>query len=225
LFKEGFYVPTVIPPEDIRSFDNYPSPRTELGEKPAIIVVDMVRAFVENRQPFGFGRTGAPCARAIRRLLDVARPLKVPVFYTTIGISSREIEYLVPEGSRKPKAFRNLDRESNEIVEELAPRAGEIVLEKTGPSGFFATPLTALLNRIRVDTLIVTGMVTSGCVRATAVDAFAYEFGAIVPVECVADRSQISHEVSLFDLSMKYARVVRLSELVRELRGGKSASP
>jgi nicotinamidase-related amidase len=163
----------------------------------------MVRAFVEDRYAFGFSKTGIPCTKAIRKLLDVARPLKIPIFFTKVD--------------KYNESFRNLDPEANEVTEDLAPQTGEMVLEKIGPSAFFSTPLASLLNRMKVDTLIVTGMVTSGCVRGTAVDAFAYEYRVIVPVECVADRSQISHEVSLFDLSMKYAHVMALSELIHDL--------
>lgn len=168
-----------------------------------MIVVDMVRAFVEDRYAFGFSKTGMPCTKAIRKLLDTTRPLKIPIFFTRVD--------------KHNEGFRNLDPESNEIMKELAPQNGEMVLEKIGPSAFFATPLASLLNRLKVDTLIVTGMVTSGCVRGTAVDAFAFEYRVIVPVECVADRSQISHEVSLFDLSMKYAHVMPLSALIQDL--------
>ena len=99
------------------------------------------------------------------------------------------------------------------IVDDLAPRPGETVIHKQfKPSAFFGTPLASMLIAQRVDTTIVTGMTTSGCVRATVLDAFEHNFHAIVPHEACADRSQISHKVNLFDLHMKYADVVSVDE-------------
>ena len=218
MYKDGFYIPGVIPEDDVRSFSRYPPPRRDFGEKAGIVVVDMTRAFVEDRYPYGFSKTGVPCARAIKELLVVARSQNVPVLYTKTDRRSAVIEGTVDPESKSFQTDRELDSLSNEIVGQVAPQEGEIVLEKPAPSAFFGTPLAAFLNAMRVDTVVVTGMVTSGCVRATAVDAFSYKYRVIVPVECVADRSQISHEVSLFDLSMKYAHVMPLSEVIRAIK-------
>jgi nicotinamidase-related amidase len=99
------------------------------------------------------------------------------------------------------------------IVDELTPEDDEIVITKGNkPSGFFGTPLASYLVHAGVDTAIVTGMTTSGCVRATVLDAFQNNFHVVIPHECSADRSQISHQVNLFDMHMKYADVVSLDE-------------
>jgi maleamate amidohydrolase len=109
-------------------------------------------------------------------------------------------------------------------VPALAPAEGEIVINKGGkPSGFFGTALASYLIDAGADTVIVTGMTTSGCVRATVLDAFQYNFNVVVPFECAADRSQISHRVSLFDLHMKYADVVSLGETVDYLESTRAA--
>lgn len=101
------------------------------------------------------------------------------------------------------------------IIEELTPREDEIVMYKHNkPSAFFGTPLASLLTYYKVDTTIVTGMVTSGCVRATVLDAFQYNFRVVIPHECCADGSQISHKVSLFDIHMKYADVVESRKVI-----------
>jgi nicotinamidase-related amidase len=120
-----------------------------------------------------------------------------------------------------PNAPNIWDPKWHEIVPELAidPEAPmEHMAFKAKPSGFYCSQLPDLLNYYRCDTVIVTGMVTSGCVRATVVDAFSYNFITIVPEECVADRVEISHKVSLFDMHMKYADVVSLNEVIQYIQ-------
>ena len=104
-----------------------------------------------------------------------------------------------------------------EIIGEVAPIAGEVVLRKTAPSCFFGTPLAALLIREGVDTLIVVGESTSGCVRATVVDGKAYRFKILVPEECVFDRHEAPHAINLFDLDQKYAKVLPVGEVLHYL--------
>ena len=99
------------------------------------------------------------------------------------------------------------------IYQDLEPEEGDIVLEKSKPSGFFGTDLAAILTYHHIDTLIVTGMVTSGCVRATVVDGFNLNYVCIVPEECTADRGQVSHKVNLFDMHCKYADVMPQSQV------------
>ncbi len=88
------------------------------------------------------------------------------------------------------------------------------MVTKSKPSAFFGTPLASMLTYLGVDTLVVTGMVTSGCVRATVVDAFSHNYRVVVPIECVADRSATSHQVNLFDMDMKYADVLPLADVL-----------
>jgi len=91
------------------------------------------------------------------------------------------------------------------------------VITKTKPSAFFGTPLASILTYLGIDTIVLGGMVTSGCVRATVIDAFSHNYRVIVPLECVADRSPTSHEVNLFDIDMKYADVLPLAEVLAHL--------
>ena len=118
-----------------------------------------------------------------------------------------------------PESIDPMDERENELADGLAPAARDVVFDKYKPSVFFGTQLESMLRVDGVETVIVTGMTTSGCVRATAVDAFSYNYNVVVPVECVADRSQVSHEVTLFDLDTKYADVVSLEELLGTLDG------
>ena len=202
----------VIPESDKRMFAKAGMGGTlGFGSRPAIVVVDMTYGFADSRYPLGSSEMGVPTTRAIRRLLDAARPRKLPIFFT------RGTERVSAAQRGHWKMVANLPSEPglpgpNEIVEELEPMEGEVVIPKLRPSGFFGTSLADMLIYHQVDTVIVTGMTTSGCVRATAVDAFSYNFRVVVPEECSGDRAVVSHKVSLFDMHMKYADVVPLAE-------------
>lgn len=211
----------VIPRRDIASFDagfEAASRPISAGTSPAILVVDMTLAFVDSAYRTGHSETGWPAVKANAALLARARPLAVPVFYTKAyadpGYRPRPAE----RGRWKMQAAPDQNPglpPGDVIVDDIAPQAEDIVIYKGGrPSGFFGTPLAPNLYQAGADTVIVTGMTTSGCVRASVLDAFMHSFHVIVPWECAADRSQISHAVSLFDLHMKYADVVSLNETI-----------
>ena len=105
-----------------------------------------------------------------------------------------------------------------EFVDEVAPRESDILIPKKHPSAFFATALTSHLIDLGVDTLVVTGCTTSGCIRSTVVDAFSYNFRVAVPEECVYDRSRVSHAINLFDMAGKYSDVAPVEDVLRRLR-------
>lgn len=212
----------VIPESDLASFRREfadPDRALSAGRSPAVVVVDMTKAFVDSLYPTGWSETGQPALKANARLLTEARLAGIPIFYTKA--------YADPEHRRRP-AERGRWKLNGDptplapgtppgdvIPDEIAPGPDDIVIDKGGkPSAFFGTPLASYLIHEGCDTVIVTGMVTSGCVRATVLDAFQHNFHVIVPFECSADRSQISHKVSLFDMHMKYADVVSLDETV-----------
>jgi nicotinamidase-related amidase len=215
-----------IPPEDLasfgRNFDSEDRPMSA-GSRPAVIVVDMTRAFVDSTYSTGWSPTGYPAVDANLTLLAAAREAQLPVFFT-MGYPDSEADVQPAERGRwkvnsSPAPLPEGTPPGGVIVEKLGPLPGEIVIDKGArPSGFFGTPLTSYLVHAGCDTVIVTGMTTSGCVRATVLDAFQYNFDVVVPFECVADRSQISHKVSLFDMHMKYADVVSVDETVEYIR-------
>jgi maleamate amidohydrolase len=204
----------VIPDSDRAGFGERPD-GIAACQRPAVVVVDMTRAFVDSAYPTGWSATGWPAAKACAGLLEAARSKRLPVYYTK---AFPTVDYVTTP--QEEGLWRDVDPEladdvppGDVIVEDIAPRAGEVVIAKGAkPSAFFATPLMSYLTHARADGVIVTGMTTSGCVRATVVDAFQSNLNVIVPFECVADRSQISHKVSLFDMHMKYADVVSLDE-------------
>jgi nicotinamidase-related amidase len=191
--------------------------RVGMGDTPAIIVVDMTYGFVDSAFPLGHSETGYPAVAAIRRLLAEARALGLPVFYSRSKSGPTTCERGRWKGGGAIANPGMLDAKANTIVSDLAPWSGDIVIDKTWPSVFFGTDLSSYLIYHRVDTLIVTGMVTSGCVRGTAVDAFSYNLRVIVPEECVADRGQTSHKVALFEIHMKYGDVLPLDQVIAEL--------
>ncbi len=188
------------------------------GTSPALIVVDMTLAFVDGRWPTGCGDTAGAAVEANARLLDEMRRLGRPVYYTKLYADPAHVPFPAQKGRWKTVGRRPPDPDlppGDVIVDELAPRPDELVICKSHkPSGFFGTELAALLVYDKVDTVVVTGLTTSGCVRATAVDAFQYNFDVVIPFECVADRSQISHKVNLLDLHMKYADVAPLDHVI-----------
>ena len=107
----------------------------------------------------------------------------------------------------------------NDIVDEVAPLPGDLFIEKRKPSAFFGTPLMSHITNLRADSLIVTGSTTSGCVRATAVDALSYDVRVTIPHEATFDRSMLSHKVALMDLHMKYVDVTDTDDVVGYLDG------
>ncbi len=192
------------------------------GARPAIIVVDMSNAFVDSHWPTGCSDTGIPCAQAIKRLLDVGRSMGVPSFFTTgyaRGYKPTPAELGRWVGNVMGASPTMNEPRTHDIYELIKPVEGEVIIYKGArPSAFFGTNLISMLNFSSIDTAIVTGMVTSGCVRATVLDAFQYNLNVIVPEECVADRGQVPHKVNLFDMHMKYADVAPLAKVLDYLR-------
>ncbi len=207
----------LIPKEDLKMFDKGGmGGKLQYGKKPAVLVIDMTYGFVDDAYPLGCSKMGWPAVRAIRTLLDKGRAKGLPIFYTRGRMRKTAVELGRWKSSRSLEKDI-VDPKEYQIAEEIKPRPDEVEITKIAPSGFFDTPLASLLIYHNVDTVIVTGMTTSGCVRATVVDAFSYNFFVIVPEECVGDRGVVSHKASLFDMHMKYADVKPLSDVISYL--------
>jgi nicotinamidase-related amidase len=201
-----------IPREDVESFaggyDSIDRP-IEHGESLALVIVDMTLSFVDSAYPTGWSPTGWPAVDSAKRLLEAARAHDVPVYFSKAFPEAGHVPIRGQQGLWKPSQHRTSSADQppgDVIVDELAPLPGEIVINK--PSAFFGTTLASDLVADRVDTVVLAGMTTSGCVRASAIDAFQNNFQVLVVEEACADRSQISHAVALFDLHMKYADVI-----------------
>jgi maleamate amidohydrolase len=189
--------------------------RVERGTRPAVVVVDFTYGFTDPRYPTAADMSAAVGATA--RLLTAFRARGLPVVFTTIAYDDAQLASLA--WLKKAAGMRAL-RLGTRLVEvdgRLNPRPDEHLVVKTGASAFFGTDLAAYLASCQVDTLVVTGATTSGCVRATVVDAVQYGYPTLVPADCVADRAQGPHEGNLFDINEKYGDVVDADDVLSYL--------
>ena len=182
------------------------------GHKPALILVDFARAYFETASPL-YGGEGCVVARDTAvRLLARARQTGTPVIFT-------EVRYL-PGGRdggvffRKATPLKVLEwgNPMGDLVEEMDRRPDEVMVTKQYPSAFFGTSLAATLTAMGVDTVLITGLTTSGCVRATCVDAMSHGFVTLIVSDAVGDRAAEPHRANLFDMSAKYADLVTTAE-------------
>ena len=187
------------------------------GERPCLLIVDFVNGFAD---PAQFG--GGNIADAITNtsvLLAKAREMQLPVAFTRVvyaddgsdaGVFCLKAPNLVALTEHAP---------ASQVVAELEPSNGEYVIAKTQPSAFFGTNLAAWLIARRVDTVLVTGCTTSGCVRASVIDSMSYNFRTIVVSDCVGDRAIGPHEANLFDMEQKYADLMTAAEVAGAIDG------
>jgi maleamate amidohydrolase len=204
------------------------------GERPALLVVDVNYGFVGDKpEPIlesikrwmnSCGEDGWKAVAVIKKLITAARRKGVPIIYTT-GVrrdDGWDQGAWAFKNKRVTSDYMGLQPsrlKSNVIVPDIAPGPQDIVIGKQKPSAFCGTPLLGYLVQLRCDSVLVTGTTTSGCVRATAVDAFSANFRVSVVEDGCADRSQISHAVNLLDLNAKYADVVASDEVVAYIGG------
>lgn len=191
--------------------------RIGFGERPALIIIDMLKGFTDSTMPLGANLDMQ--IEAQKPLLKIAHERDIPVIFSTVMYEEAEAKDAGLWGI-KMKGSLTLTAGSEAV--KIDPRVGmqpkDILLVKKYASCFFGTDLVPRLNSRRVDTLIITGCTTSGCVRATAVDAVQNGFRPMVVREAVGDRSVAAHEQSLFDLNAKYADVVSLDETLQYLK-------
>ena len=191
--------------------------RLSFGKKPAVLVVDFIRAYT-TKGALLYAPDVVTAVSETVDLLTLARQKKVPVIYTQVlynkngldgGLFVQKVPVLRTMVQGEPMA---------EIVPELPPSAEDVIIVKQYASAFFGTSLAAMLTSMGIDTLILTGCSTSGCVRATAVDGMQYGFRIIVPRECVGDRHKAPHEANLFDIHSKYGEVVGKTAVLNYLQ-------
>jgi maleamate amidohydrolase len=205
-------------------------PPKGLGARPAVIVVDDYYAALGTvREPIlesvktwpaSCGLEGWEAIDRTAELLDAARQATVPIVYLH-GIDEPTGAWIPQNGRRSPFALPAEQQAlAYKIVKEVEPQPGDLVLPKTGASAFRGTPLAFHLNRLGIDTLIVVGETTSGCVRATVVDGAAYRYRIGVVEECCFDRTEAAHAINLFDMHHKYADVIDLHTATRYLLTG-----
>jgi maleamate amidohydrolase len=186
-----------------------------LGRLPALLVVDFVNGFVDPAI-LGGGNI-ADAVTATRPLLDFFRAASLPVIFTRIVYADDGSDAGV--WCRKVPRLRDLTENApaSQIVEDLAPRAGELVIRKTQASAFFGTHLGAHLIGAGVDSIVVAGCTTSGCIRASVIDAMSMNYRVNVAVDCVGDRAIGPHDANLFDMGQKYADLLTADRIIAAL--------
>lgn len=219
----------LVPADVLELYSHYVRP-ISVGPRPALLAIDLYElayqggpkpvAEVSKEFPSSCGINAWNAIEPTRRLFAAARAAGLPILYTTSDTR--------PDS--KPAAIRATNRRSAKsdpsvfnIRPEFAPQPSDVVITKQRASGFFGTPLIAHLTQLGVQTVIVCGESTSGCVRATTVDGYSYGFKMVMAEECCFDRSDMSHKINLFDLHHKYADVMHVDEIVKQLDGLKRA--
>jgi maleamate amidohydrolase len=190
--------------------------RAGFGRRPALLVIDVNVGFTDPASPLVCDLDGV--VAAIGRLLDEARRAQIPVVYTTVSYTEGD-KIAAAAFIEKVPALLTLEAGSRwvEIDPRVAPLPHEPVLNKLFASAFFGTALSSLLAAAGCDSVIVTGASTSGCVRATAVDALQHGYRPLVPRDAVGDRNPAAHEASLYDIDAKYGDVVSLDDAIAHL--------
>lgn len=202
------------------SVDNYQNvfdSTLGFGTSPAILVVDFVKAYTDPDSPL-YAPDVIQAVAKTRDLLEQARPRNIPVLFTQVlynknlrdgGLFVRKIPVLQCMTAGHPWA---------ELVDELPVLHEDVVISKQYASAFFGSSLASTLHSMGIDTVILAGCSTSGCIRATAVDGMQHGFRMIIPRECVADRHPSPHEANLFDINAKYGDVLSLGEVIERIQ-------
>ncbi len=189
--------------------------RVGFGKRPAVIVVDFMKGLTDAKRPAGCNMDAEVDNTAA--LLKKARQKDIPIFFFIVGYNNTSLEGGLFVKKLPTVGSWKIGSDDMVLDPRLNPQPQEAVFIKKYASCFFGTPLASSLTALRVDTVIITGCSTSGCIRATATDSMQLGFHTIIPRECVGDRNRIPHEVNLMDINARYADVVPLREVIAYL--------
>lgn len=202
---------------------------TYIGKRPALLAIDLYNASykggpkpvidLQGEYPSSCGIHAWDAIEPTKQLFAKVRELGIPVIYSTRDTHTKAPRKI---GSTNRK-LKNITDDAYEIFEAFAPQPEDIIIYKGRASAFFGTPLAAYLNQLDIDSLIVCGESTSGCVRASVLEAYSYGYHVTLVEECCYDRSPLSHKVNLFDLHHKYADVMHIDETLEHLERRKPA--
>lgn len=202
-----------LSPDDPWVSRGYGQGSIEPGERPAVLVIDLQYAFTDPAFPMGGAELVERAVEGTARLLETARRAGVPVYQTVVAWRADGSD--IGLWTLKLPRLRDVTPESRWAqVDERVWEDSDVLIVKKWPSFFHGTPLLSLLTAGRHDTVIVTGCMTSGCVRATVVDAFSYGYRTLVPEDCVGDQAREGHESNLRDVHRRYAQVTSSAEMV-----------
>jgi len=213
----------IVSADDFEVYAHYRR-KTFVGPAPALLAIDLYElvyrggpqppAAIAKTFPNACGRYAYEAIEPTKRLFAAARAAALPIFYSTGDVRNESRPAFVTATKRvKP----SIDAADYAIRPEFKPQPGDVVITKQRASAFYGTPLAAHLTQLGIQTVIVCGESTSGCVRASAVDAYSHGYHVVLVEECCFDRSALSHKVNLFDLHHKYADVMHVDEVVAHL--------
>jgi len=208
-----------LPPDELETYRKAAfGNRIGFGARPALLNVDTTHMFVDPSYAL-CGAEDPALIEALTQLTHAFRRLALPIYYSRRddrAHPTRRGVWNLKLGTAGEFQYTD-DPRADDWPEMYAPRSCDIVIEKNKPSPFFETPLESFLRYDGVDTLVICGVSTSGCVRAAVNDAFSHNFRVIVAAEACGDRSAMAHRANLFDMDMKYADVESLDDVVGEL--------
>lgn len=215
----------IVPPEILELYSHYER-KTFVGPAPALLAIDLYELAYQGgarpptelhrKYPSSCGAYAHAAIAPTKRLFAAARAAALPIFYSTSDVRPQSLPARVRSTRRQQGPA---DAASYAIRPEFQPQPGDVVVTKQRASAFFGTPLIAHLNQLGVRSLVVCGESTSGCVRASVVDAYSYGFHVTLVEECCFDRSPLSHKVNLFDMHHKYVDVMKLDDVIAHLDG------
>ena len=210
----------IVSPEILSIYEHYRRD-VHVGARPALLAIDLYNLVyrggakppheISGEFPSTCGEFAWAAIPPTQRLFAAARAAGLPIFYTSAAIGPGHVH-----ATNRQVGLAAAD-DDYAIFEAFAPRDGDTMIVKERASGFYGTPLVAHLTKLGIDSLIVCGESTSGCVRASAVDGYSNGYHMTVVEECVFDRSELSHKVNLFDLHHKYADVMGIDEVAAHL--------
>ncbi len=190
-----------------------------VGERPAVLAIDLYKSAyrggpkpvleADRENTWSCGEYAWAALETTKKVLAAARAAGVPVIYTTRHVRTGPVRSTFRDASPAEDSY--------DIIDEVSPEEGELVIYKERASAFFGTPLVAHLNKMGIRSLIALGESTSGCVRASVVDGYSNGYHTTIVEECTFDRSELSHKVNLFDLHHKYADVLHVEEVLEHL--------
>jgi maleamate amidohydrolase len=193
--------------------------RIGFGRRPALVLIDFVMAYYTEGSPLFAGEGVQTALASALRVLAAARRAGIPRIFTNVVVQAGTLDGGIFYRKAPATKCFSIGNPLGAWPPGIDPQPGELVISKQYPSAFFGTSLASTLTAAGVDTLILTGITTSGCVRATCVDTMSHGFIPIVVREGVGDRAQAPHEANLFDMSAKYADVLPETEVTDYLRG------
>ncbi len=223
-----------IPPEEWLVYEAAGFGRSSgWGERPALLIIDVqyrtvglkplpLMESIREYFPTSCGEAGWRAVKALVPVVESARAADIPVIYPHVAPKTKEHD--TGRTGTKIPGLLDVPESGYAFVEDVAPQEQDLLVPKRHASAFFGTPLVSHLIDLQVDTVLLAGCTTSGCVRATAVDACSYNFHCAVIEDCVYDRSTIGHVAGLFDMHSKYADVVNSTDVVTRLERTSVAS-